>query len=345
MRAERLCVAEATAEGIAGLIMTQDLPRPRGEKGYAFRKGQVLTAGDLPELQRLDRPVLHVIRPAPGDVDENEAGARLARAIAGAGVRLKPAAQSRVNLIAAHRGLLKVDAATLTAINTIEGMSIFTLFDDQPVVEGEVVAGAKIAPLVIDGASVCQAERLAADVPERVVRVLPFRPTQLAVLYREKLAPSARERFGEAVRQKADWFGATVGAILPVSDEPADIAATLDRFVGDGAGLIFAAGGSSTDPLDATIVALELAGARLVRRGVPAHPGSMFWMAYLGDVPVLSLASCSLFSQATIVDVVLPQVLAGRTVTSADLAALGHGGLMERGPHYRFPPYARAGGS
>jgi hypothetical protein len=341
MRVEEIKVDTATAASIDGLVVTQDVPRPRGAKGYAFRKGQTLTTADLPTLQQLDRPVIHVLRLDSGDVGEDEAGQRLARSVAGPGIALKSSGQSRINLLANHRGLLKIDVATLTAINAIDGMALFTLFDDQPVDEREIVAGAKIAPLAIDGASLAEAERLAQAAPEAVVRVLPFEPVQVAVLYREKLVESARERFAEAVRRKAEWFGSSVMTITPVSDEPAAIAATLEDFVRQGAGLIFTAGGSSTDPLDPTILALQQAGAQLVRRGVPVHPGSMFWMAYLRDVPVLSLAACSLFSQATIVDVVLPHVLAGREITAADLAALGHGGLMERGPVYRFPPYAR----
>lgn len=344
MRAEWLQPGTAAAAEIVGLVVAHDVPRPGGAKGYALRKGQVLTAADLPALRQLDGAVIHVIRPEEGDIGEEEAGRRLAQAVAGPGVTLKPAAQARVNLIAAHRGLVQIAVEMLTALNSVDGVAVFTLFDGQPVEAGEVVAGAKIAPLVMAGPTLKEAERLASTVRDSLVRVLPFRPTRIAVLYREKLAATARARFGEAVRQKAAWFGSGVMAITPVSDDPEEIATELRRFVRAGAGLIFAAGGSSTDPLDPTIVALEVAGAHMIRRGVPVHPGSMFWMAELDGVPVLSLASCSLFSQATIVDVVLPPLLAGLPVTAADLAALGHGGLMERGHHYRFPLYARPAG-
>ena len=340
MKALSIRTSAVTAGAIAGLVVAQDIARSAGQKGYAFRKGHILAPDDLATLQALGDVELHVIQPDASDIDENEAGLRLARAIGGEGLTLKGPAQSRVNLIATHRGLLSIDQSALARVNSLDGMAIFTLFDRQPVNQGDVVAGAKVAPLVIPAATVEMAEALASAVPGGIVRVRPFRSTPIAVLYREKLAERARDRFDEAVRRKAAWFGCEVAAIIPVEDEPAAVAAAIERFVVDGAGLIFAAGGSSTDPLDATIVALADLGAHLARRGVPAHPGSMFWMAYHRTVPILSLASCSLFSQATIVDIVLPRVLAGDTITATDLAAIGHGGLMEHGMDYRFPPYA-----
>lgn len=341
MRAFALDTRSATTDAIVGLVAAQDVPRPAGAKGYAFRKGQHLTAADLPVILSLGG-VMHVVRPEPGDMAEDEAGRRLVAAVAGDGLSITGPAQSRYNLVARQRGLVRVDSASLDAINAINGMAVFTLYDRQPVEVGQVVAGAKVAPLVIEAASVTAAERMASASRDGVIRVTGFVPVRIATLYREKLAPAARQRFEAAVRGKAAWFGATPTEITPVSDDPDAIAAMLRRFVADGAGLIFAAGGSSTDPIDATIVALAQAGARLIRRGVPVHPGSMFWLAELDGVPIVSLASCSLFSQATIVDLVLPRLLSGERVDAADLAALGHGGLMERGMDWRFPPYTRA---
>jgi hypothetical protein len=332
-------VATATAEELMGVVAAQDVPRPGGQKGYAFRKGQVLSGDDLAAVRGLDRPTIHVVRPDDEDVLEDAAGLRLARAIAGPGLSIAGPSQSRYNLMAEQRGLLRVDVPTLAAINSIDGLAVFTLFDRQPVESGEIVAGAKIAPLAIPEGCLQQAERLATTT--EVVRLATFRPCRIATLYREKLAPAARERFAEAVQAKAAWFGSTADSIVSVSDDPAAIAATLHSFVRAGADVIFAAGGSSVDPIDATIVALDQAGATLVRRGAPVHPGSMFWLAELEGVPVLSLASCSLFSQATIVDLILPRVLAGERINADDLAAIGHGGLMERQMEWRFPAYAR----
>ncbi len=38
----------------------------------------------------------------------------------------------------------------------------------------------------------------------------------------------------------------------------------------------------------------------------------------------------------------LPRLLAGEAIANAEIAALGHGGLLSREMAYRFPPY-RAG--
>jgi hypothetical protein len=49
-----------------------------------------------------------------------------------------------------------------------------------------------------------------------------------------------------------------------------------------------------------------------------------------------------MFSQATSFDLVLPRILAGETVDHADLAAIGHGGLLSRDSAWRFPPYRQS---
>ena len=109
-----------------------------------------------------------------------------------------------------------------------------------------------------------------------------------------------------------------------------------------GADMILCAGVTSTDPLDVTVQALEALGARWEKRGVPAHPGSTYWLAYLGDMPMLGMASCGMFSRATVLDLILPRFFAGEHVTARTLAALGHGGLLNKGMAFRFPDYAGA---
>jgi molybdopterin biosynthesis enzyme len=121
--------------------------------------------------------------------------------------------------------------------------------------------------------------------------------------------------------------------------EPEAIAREFARFADEGVDLILAAGGNTIDPLDPTLRSLDVFGADVVRFGAPAHPGSMFWLAYRDDLPIFNLASCSMFSKSTIADVVLPWIMTGERVTEKTLAALGYGGLLDRGMSFRFPPY------
>ena len=56
-------------------------------------------------------------------------------------------------------------------------------------------------------------------------------------------------------------------------------------------------------------------------------PGAMFMIATIRDVPVLGTPACGLFHEVTVLDLILPRVLAGDRITETDIALLGHGGL------------------
>jgi molybdopterin biosynthesis enzyme len=123
---------------------------------------------------------------------------------------------------------------------------------------------------------------------------------------------------------------------------PAALSVTPDAIeeqLGRGARLVVVAGSKAMDELDPAFLALAALGAVRERHGIPAHPGSLFWLARLRGVPIIGMPTCGLFSQATVFDLVLPKMLAGQAVDAAALAALGHGGLLTRDVAFRFPPY------
>ena len=105
--------------------------------------------------------------------------------------------------------------------------------------------------------------------------------------------------------------------------------------------LILTAGGASTDPADAYYVAIAALGGRMVRRGVPAHPGSMLWLARIGRTAILGLPTCGAYSKATAADLLLPRLLSGEPASERTVAKLGYGGILTRSQRFRFPPYAR----
>jgi len=301
-----------------------------------IRKGRRLEEGEHALLDSLDRPI-HAIVLEAGDVHEDDAGARLAAAVAGQGLDVRGPAFSRYNLVANRKGLLRVDAAALLRLNLLSGVAIFTLSDRVTVVSGKIVAGVKVTPVAVAESTLREAEEIAAVAP--VVEVLPFLPLRVGVISTEGPDWRVREKFQASVSQKIGWYG---GEVIGFSDAPRDaqaIAGEIDRLASEGADLVLAAGGNTIDPLDPTLLALDVAGAEIVRFGAPAHPGSMFWLAYRDALPIFNLASCSMFSKATIADVVLPWIMTGERVEEETLAGLGFGGLLDRGMAHRFPQY------
>jgi hypothetical protein len=314
------------------LVITEDVKA--GDR--RIRKGHRLSDDDVALLASLDRPV-HAVVLESGDVHEDDAGARLASAVAGPGLSIRGPSFSRYNLLATTKGLLRVDAGALLRVNRLPGVAIFTLEDRVPVVPGKIVTGVKVTPVAVAEATLREAEAIAAE--GTVVQVVPFQPLRVGVISTEGPDWRVRDKFQASVAQKIGWYG---GSVIGFSDLPRDaevIAGEITRLEGEGADLVLAAGGNTIDPLDPTLRALDVAGAEIVRFGAPAHPGSMFWLAYRERLPIFNLASCSMFSKATIADVVLPWIMTGERVEADTLAGLGFGGLLDRGMTFRFPPY------
>jgi hypothetical protein len=65
----------------------------------------------------------------------------------------------------------------------------------------------------------------------------------------------------------------------------------------------------------------------------------MFWLAESDGVPIVNLASCSMYSRATVADLILPLIMTGQRVSEDVIIDLGYGGLLEREMAFRFPDY------
>lgn len=337
MRAIALSRARLAGRDIDGRILAHDVDV--GGR-TALRKGHQLSCSDLDLLEASDVGEVHLLVLEPGDLPESEAAHRLARAVAGAGVAVKGPVEGRFNIVADIRGVARIDVPVLDALNELDDVSLFTIYDGQVVRPGDVLAGVKVTPLVSTEAAVRAAEELVGDA-HAVVRVAAFRPLPVGVVIREALDPRERNRVVARLREKIAWFGSELIGVAQVPDDVQAVVHACRQQLDAGARLLLATGGSALDPLDTMLQALGKLGARMEKFGAPAHPGSLFWLAYVGEpeVPIFGVASCGMFSKATAVDLLLPAVFAGERLDRRAIAALGQGGLLNKQMAFKFPPY------
>jgi len=116
-----------------------------------------------------------------------------------------------------------------------------------------------------------------------------------------------------------------------------EIVKSINELIRIGSELILVAGGMSVDPDDISRMAIAEAGATDVVYGTSVLPGAMFLYGRIGNIPVMGLPACVLFYRATVLDLVLPRVLAGESITRKDLASMAHGGLCLNCKECQFP--------
>jgi molybdenum cofactor cytidylyltransferase len=324
----------------AGKILGHNIAGADGQR--LLRKGRPLTAADLAALAGIGRRSVYVAELEPGDIDENNAARRVARALAGPGLRLPGAASGRANALASRMGILRVDAARLARLNELEGLTAATLANHSPVRPNQMVATVKIIPFAMPDTTILAAEALAADGPPLLtVDPLPIRAVSLIFSGSPALRDRLTSDFAPLI-ERLENLGAQVVSLdfVPLEDEDGEalLARTLQARLAAGSEMIVLAGETAImDRHDLVPRAVERAGGYVEALGAPVDPGNLLMVAYLGPVPVVGAPGCARSRKTNIVDWVLPRLLAGDRLTRADLTALGHGGLLEEVPERPMP--------
>lgn len=326
-------------EDLIGRILCHDLVREGPAAKAGLRKGHRVQEDEVPLLLRQEWDELHLLELGDEDCSEREVGRVLGRAVAGAGVMVKERPHGKAELLAQHEGLLKVQVAALRRLNALEGMAVYTLFTNQVVSAGETVAYVQITPLAVARRTLREAEQIARKA-SGLLRVLPFTPWRIGAILTGRVNERDEERFRSTLMEKLRWFGCEeLLDVTHLSDDPDQIRKTVQAFLGSGTNLLLIGGGNAMDPLDPVFRALAAVGARMMRHGMPAHPGTLLWIATLGSMTMIGLPACGMFSHVTLFDLLLPRFLAEGKISLDELADFGHGGILNKAMAFRFPPY------
>ena len=328
-------------EDAVGTELAHDITeiRPGEFKGPAFHKGHTVCNEDLCHLQKLGKNSLYIINLDKDEIHENQAAAILAEALAGDGIAWKNEPhEGKINLHASADGLLKVDTEALAAFNMVEEVMCATLHNHSLVKKGEKVAATRAIPLVMKRVAIERAAAIARQNGAVLsIKTLQQAKVGLVITGNEVFHGLIEDRFAPILSEKVIALGSKVDGIAFAPDDEELISKAICNHLDRGCNLIMLSGGMSVDPDDVTRKGIRMAGATEMHYGSAVLPGAMFLVAYVGNVPLLGVPACGLYHRITVLDLVLPRILAGERVGKNELAFLGHGGLCKDCPECSYP--------
>ncbi|WP_028028578.1 molybdopterin-binding protein [Gemmobacter nectariphilus] len=308
-----------------GAVLAHSVQLPAGR----LRKGQVLNAAHLDQLRAAGWQDITVARLDPGDVPEDAAALRLAKAlVAGQGLRIQPVGTGRVNIHATGPGVLRIHADAIHAANAVDPMiTVATLPEWQRLDPDTMAATVKIIAYAVPGAALERACAAAAGALALCPPVL-----RSAVLIETRIGDDPPPDKGARVTAaRLDRLGLALSGHHVVPHRAADLAQAL-REVSRADLILILTGSATSDPMDVAPSALRLAGGVVDHVGMPVDPGNLLFVGHLDGRPVIGLPGCARSPALNGADWVLERIACGIPVGPADIAAMGVGGLLTEIP-------------
>ncbi len=319
----------------AGTITAHTLRLPQA----TIRKGTRLTAHDATALAEAGFSLVIVATTEADDLHEDETAERLARAAAGPHVTCRAPTTGRSNLYADVAGLLVVDAALVDRINAVDPAITFaTLEAFAPVAADEMVATIKIIPFAAPRTAVEAAEQLCAA--SKPIHIAPYirRTVGVVATMLPSLKPGVMDKTRRALDERLWPTGAAVSAEIRVDHETAATARAIDELRRAHSDVVVVFGASAvSDRADVIPAAIERAGGRVLRVGMPVDPGNLLVLGEIDGTPVIGAPGCARSPRENGFDWVLHRLLAGLQVTDADISRMGVGGLLKEIPTRAAP--------
>lgn len=297
--------------------------------GQLLKKGRVLSSDDIALLLRSSHSDVMVARLEENDVSENEAAERIARPAANDTVRVGAASTGRSNLYATADGLALIDEAALVALNAIdESITLATVAAFARVSARQMLGTVKIIPFAAPRAAVERAERLLAKGP--ILRLAAFLPRRMALI--STFLPDTRPALLAKNRSALDARIKSVGSQIVFERRVAHTSQAVAGAIGEAREaadpiLIFGAS-AITDRRDVIPAALEAAGGRIERFGMPVDPGNLLLLGKIANTTVVGLPGCARSPKLNGFDFVLWRLAAGIPIAAEDIARMAAGGLL-----------------
>ncbi|GGL59522.1 molybdopterin-binding protein [Wenxinia marina] len=311
-----------------GAILAHSAQLPDGR----LKKGAALGPDEIERLRAAGRSEVITARLEAGDVGEDEAAARIARAVAGARMEVRPAATGRVNLHAGVRGVAAIDAAAVDRLNAVHPMiTLATVPEWQRLDEGAMAATVKIIAYGVPEEAVAAAEEAGRG-------ALAMRPVQVgsARLIQTVVAGAERPGKSAAVAGRCEALGiATLDETVVPHETDALAAALAEEKTAE---LILILTGSATsDIADVAPAAVIAAGGTVEHFGMPVDPGNLLFVGRLDGRPVIGLPGCARSPARNGADWVLERIACGVPVGRDEITAMGVGGLLKEIPQRGRP--------
>lgn len=297
-----------------------------------LKKGRILAAPDLAALAAAGIATVTVARLEPGDLGEDEAAATLARAVApdpaALGLTTSVPFKGRVNLFAAAPGIVRIDTAAVAAFNAVDpAITLATLPDHARAGTRVMVATIKIIPYGVPR------DRVAAAAPAAPpIRLHRFRAGRASIILTRTpgMKPRLLDKGSGALLARLAALGQAADPPVVVDHDTAAVARAIAGSRGDPVLILTAS--ATSDAADTGPAALDAAGGRLLRFGMPVDPGNLLFLGEIGGRAVVGLPGSVRSPALSGADWVLERLAAGLAVTSGDIAAMGVGGLLKEIP-------------
>ncbi len=297
-----------------------------------LRKGSVLDEAAIDLLRSAGRTEVIAARLEPGDVPEDVAADRLATPLVAPLLARSRAATGRVNLVAEAPGLLRVDAARIDRLNSVdEALTLGTLPDYAVVAQRDLVATIKIIPFAVPGTVLTVAEAVVRQ-GGPVLTLHPFRHLKVGLVASE--LPGLKESTTEkTIAVTEARVRQLTGSLLPpirCEHTEAAIAKALRQLIADGADMLLVVGASAVvDRRDVGPAGIVAAGGEILHFGMPVDPGNLICLGRIGERPALVLPGCARSPVLNGIDFVLPRLFAGLEIGPRDIMRMGVGGLLK----------------
>ena len=317
-------------EDAVGYIWSHDVTKivPGEFKGRLFKKGHVIKEEDIEKLLDIGKEHIYVWEPKENELHENDAAIRIKDLVLGEGCTIsEEIKEGKIDFFADRQGVLKINKDLLLKLNMVGEIIVSTMHNNTPVKKGEKIGATRVIPLIINEEKIIEAENL---IKEKIIRVEEIKPKKAVLITtgNEVYKGRIKDAFLPVMEEKLGYYGSEIIRQVILPDDKEMISENIIKAIEeDKVDVVICTGGMSVDPDDVTPSAIKDCNGEIVTYGAPVLPGAMFLLAYYKNTPILGVPSCAMYAKRTILDLVLPRVLADEKLTFEDIASYGNGGM------------------